>query len=267
MNHRRDLGYSCINESNASEQLKSILKNSINWILRKGKHTVIFIFSKKGLLAAFIFLKAPYIKPDNYSKEFPSYESYIIKLDNLKFSNSSQPTLDLLLKLTGGYSDYSELTDEEKEELLTDKQQKKLLKSVLTKSKIPGIDYIEESFNTEESFNKWVLRISKEIKSKLTDPELYFKIVSSHRFWKIIQNEIEKRQGRPYPNEVGSTETYLPQAKTWYKGKDSSSKLAFKLIPPNTRNLSTIQKKIWLKIAENKKIKFFGKVAKNTSKC
>ena len=61
LNDRKELGFSCIKDSNAIKQLsnlKSTLKNPVTWIIRKGKQTVILIISKEVLVAVFIFFKS-----------------------------------------------------------------------------------------------------------------------------------------------------------------------------------------------------------------
>ena len=61
LNDRKELGFSCIKDINAIKELsnlKSTLKNRVSWIIRKGKQTVILIFSKEVLVAVFIFFKS-----------------------------------------------------------------------------------------------------------------------------------------------------------------------------------------------------------------
>lgn len=57
---RQELGFNCIKDINAIKQLKSTLKSPV----RKGKHTVILLFSKEVLVGVFIFLKSSYIEPN-----------------------------------------------------------------------------------------------------------------------------------------------------------------------------------------------------------
>ena len=79
LNDRKELGFSCIEDINAIKQLfnlKSTLKNPVTWIIRKGKQTVILIFSKEVLVAVFIFLKSSYIEPTVNPPSFTSSEVY-----------------------------------------------------------------------------------------------------------------------------------------------------------------------------------------------
>ena len=67
LSDRQELGFSCIKDIHGVKQLsdfKSTLKNPVTWIIRKGKQTVILIFSKEVLVAVFIFLKSSYIEPN-----------------------------------------------------------------------------------------------------------------------------------------------------------------------------------------------------------
>ena len=52
---RQELGFNCIKYINAIKQFKRPLKNTVTWIIRKSKHTVILLFSKEVLVAVFIF--------------------------------------------------------------------------------------------------------------------------------------------------------------------------------------------------------------------
>ena len=61
---RQELGFICIKDINAIKQFKSTLKNQVTWIIRKGKPTLILLFSKEVLVAVFIFLKSSYIEPN-----------------------------------------------------------------------------------------------------------------------------------------------------------------------------------------------------------
>ena len=162
LNDRKELSFSCIKDTNAVKELsdfKNTLKNPVTWIRRKGKQTVILIFSKQVLVAVFIFLKSSYIEPNVDPPSFTSsevYQSCVIKSDNLRFLNSPPRISDFILKLKGG-------SDE-----LTSEEQERLVKSILAKA--PESDYQEISINR---FLKKIL--------KLIDP-----VISDQRFWKIL---------------------------------------------------------------------------------
>ena len=82
INERQELGFSCIKDINAIKEFKSTLKNLVTWIIRKGKQTVILLFSKEVLVAVFIFFKSSYIEPSISPLSFISlevYQSCIIK--------------------------------------------------------------------------------------------------------------------------------------------------------------------------------------------
>lgn len=54
LNDRKELGFNCIKDMDGIKQLsnlKSIFKNPVSWIIRKGKQTVVLIFSKEVLVA------------------------------------------------------------------------------------------------------------------------------------------------------------------------------------------------------------------------
>lgn len=141
----------------------------------------------------------------------------------MRFLNS--PISDFILKLNGG------------SDQLTNEEQKRLVKSLLAKA--PQTDYSEISIN---KFLKKVL--------KLIDP-----VISDQRFWRIL-GEFEKptKSELPGPSQVRSTDILGPyepgkQAKTGSRG--SSSIFAEALNIPNTRKLSSMQKRVQLKMAKN----------------
>ena len=164
INNKQQLESSCIKDINAIKQLKSTLKNPVTWIIRKGKQTVILLFSKEVLVAVFIFFKSSYIEPNVDPPSFTSsevYQSRVIKSDNLRFLNSPPRISDFILKLKGG-------SDE-----LTDEEQERLVKSILAK--------VPESDSREISINKFFKKILK-----VVDP-----VISDQRFWRILA-ELEK---------------------------------------------------------------------------
>jgi hypothetical protein len=174
INDRQELGFNCIKDIDAIKQLsdfKNTLKNPVTWIIRKGKQSVILIFSKEVLVAVFIFFKSSYIEPNVEHPSFASseaYESCVIKSDNLRFLTSPPRISDFSLNLKGGSN---ELTIEEEE---------KLVKSILAKA--------TESHYQEISINKFLKKILK-----LIDPA-----ISDQRFWKILSES-----GKPI-------ESYIP---------------------------------------------------------
>jgi len=113
LNDRKELGFSCIKDINAIKQLsylKGTLKNPVTWIIRKGKQTVILIFSKEVLVAVFIFLNSSCIEPNFDPPSFTSSEVYqacVIKSDNLRFLNYPPRISDFILKLKGGSDELS----------------------------------------------------------------------------------------------------------------------------------------------------------------
>jgi len=170
INDRQELGFSCIKDIRAAKQFKNSLKNPVTWIIRKGKHTVILLFSKEVLVAVFIFLKSSYMEPNVDPPSFTSsevYQSCVIKSDNLRFLNFPPRISDFILKLKGGSNE------------LTNEEQERLIKSILAKA--PQSDY------SEMNVNKFLKKILK-----LIDP-----IISDQRFWKILSEF-----GKPIKSEL-----------------------------------------------------------------
>jgi hypothetical protein len=230
INDRQELGFNCIKDINAIKQFKSTLKNPVTWIIRKGKQSIILLFSKEVLVAVFIFIQSTQVNldADLYHQSFACSEVYqccVIKSDTSVLLTS--PTSleyyiqDYILKSRGG-----ELTNEEQE---------RLVKSILAKA--------TESDYSEISINKFLKKILK-----LIDP-----VISDQRFWRIL-SEFGKpiKSELPGPCEVRSTDIlgpYAPdkQAKTRSRG----SFFAEALNIPNTRKLSPMQKRFQLKMAQN----------------
>jgi len=142
--------------SNVFPQFKSTLKNSVAWIIKKGKHTVILLFSKEVLVAVFIFLEFS-------CKEgcviYPSLLEvcplHITKLDQTRPTNNfnlSPTILDFISKLKGGSDD--EWPKEEEE----------LLKSILAK--------VENSGYSKTSINKYLKKAIRLIKPIVTNQKL-----------------------------------------------------------------------------------------------
>jgi hypothetical protein len=219
LNDRKELGFNCIKDINAIKQFKSTLKNPVTWIIRKGKHTVILLFSKEVLVAVFIFLNSSYIEPNVDPPSFTSYKVYqscVIKSDNLRFLNSPPPISDFILKLKGG-------SDE-----LTNEEQERLVKSILAKA--PQSDY------SEISINKFLKKILN-----LIDP-----VISDQRFWRIL-SEFGKpiKSELPGPSEVGSTDIlgpYEPDKQAKIRSRGSSSIFVEGFSTPTT--LSPTQKRV-----------------------
>ena len=98
INNRQELGFNCIKDINTIKEFKSTLKNTVTWIIRKGKHTIILLFSKEVLVAIFILLNSNCIEHNLDPPSLPEvYQSCVIKSDNLRFFNS--PRSDFILKL------------------------------------------------------------------------------------------------------------------------------------------------------------------------
>jgi hypothetical protein len=96
LNGRQELGFSCSKDSHAVKQLfdlKNILKNPAIRIIRKGKQTVIFIFSKEVLVAVFIFLSSNYI--ESKSSWFPDSEGFTPLANKRVISNQELDSLAL----------------------------------------------------------------------------------------------------------------------------------------------------------------------------
>ena len=169
INDRQELGFSCIKDIDAIKQLsnlKSTLKNPVSWIIRKGKQTVVLIFSKEVLVAVLIFVESisGNINPNLYDPSFSSaevYQSSVSKPDNFGFLTASSQIPDFILKLKGG-------SDE-----LTNEEQERLVKSILAK--------VSESNYQETSPNKFLKRVLE-----LMDP-----VISNQRFWRVL-SELEK---------------------------------------------------------------------------
>ena len=222
INDRQELGFSCIKDIDAIKQLsnlKSTLKNPVSWVIRKGKQTVVLIFSKEVLVAVFIFLESMYLKPTVDCRSFTSYEVYqscLIKSESSGFLTSSSRIEDYILKSRGG------------SEELTSEEQEILVKSILSKA--------PESSYSEISVNKFLKKILK-----LIDP-----VISDQRFWRIL-GEFGKpiKSELPGPSEVRSTNILGPyepdkQAKTG--SRSSSSIFVEGFFTPTT--LSPMQKRV-----------------------
>lgn len=225
---RQELGFSCIKDINAIKQLKSTLKNPVTCIIRKGKQTVILLFSKEVLVAVFIFLKSSYIQanvdpPSVISPEV--YQSCVIKSDNLRFLNFPPRISDYILKLKGGSDEW------------TDLEQERLINSLLAKA--------PESSYSEISINKFLKKILNLIDPVISDPR-FWRILS--QFGKPIKSEL------PDPSQVRSTDIlgpYAPDKQAKTRSRGSSSFFAEALHIPNTRKLSPMQKRVQLKMAQN----------------
>jgi hypothetical protein len=143
----------------------------------------------------------------------------------LRFLTSPSQISDFILKLKGG-------SDE-----LTNEEQERLVKSILAKA--PQSDY------SEISINKFLKKILN-----LIDP-----VISDQRFWRIL-SEFGKpiKSELPGPSEVGSTDIlgpYEPDKQAKIRSRGSSSIFAEALNIPNTRKLSSMQKRVQLKMAKN----------------
>lgn len=223
INDRQELGFNCIKDINTIKQFKSTLKNTVTWIIRKGKHTVILLFSKEVLVGVFIFLESRYIVDPPSFTSSEVYQSCVIKSDNLRFLNS--PISDFILKLKGG------------SDQLTNEEQEILVKSILAKA--PQTDY------SEISINKFLKKILK-----LIDP-----VISDQRFWRIL-SEFGKpiKSELPGLSELVSTDIlgpYAPDKQAKTRPRGSSSIFAEALNIPNTRKLSSMEKRVQLKMAKN----------------
>lgn len=165
INDRQELGFSCIKDIDGIKQLsnlKSTLKNPVSWIVRKGKQTIVLIFSKEVLVAIFILVESisVNINPNFYDRSFSSAEVYQSSVSKPDITASSQIP-DYILKLKGG-------SDE-----LTNEEQEKLVQSILAK--------VSESNYPETSPNKFLNRVL----------ELMNPVISNQRFWRIL-SELEK---------------------------------------------------------------------------
>jgi len=226
INDRQELGFNCIKDINAIKQFKSTLKNPVTWIIRKGKHTVILLFSKEVLVAVFIFFKSSYIEPNVDPPSFTSsevYQSCVIKSDNLRFLNSPPPISDFILKLKGG-------SDE-----LTNEEQERLVKSILAKA--------PESDCSEISINKFLKKILK-----LIDP-----VISNQKLWRIL-SELEKpwKPQLSDGNHISSTDNCSRAQNVQNKQpKSKGSSSIFAEAFSNPSKLSPMQKRVQLKMAQN----------------
>ena len=183
LNDRKELGFSCIKDTDAVKKLsdfKNTLKNPVTRIITKGKQTLILIFSKEILVAVFIFLESRYIELNVDWSSFPSsqvYQSCVIKSDTSGFLTASSQIPDFILKLKGG-------SDE-----LTNEEQERLVKSILAK--------VSESNYQETSPNKFLKRVLE-----LMDP-----VISNQRFWRVL-SELEK------PHKFNMIQQQIQQVQT-----------------------------------------------------
>jgi len=231
LNDRKELGFSCIKDINAIKQLsylKGTLKNPVTWIIRKGKQSVILIFSKEVLVAVFIFLNSSCIEPNFDPPSFTSSEVYqacVIKSDNLRFLNYPPRISDFILKLKGG-------SDE-----LSIEEQEKLINSILARTSESDID--------EMSINRFLQRLG----------EIISPVISNQKLWRIL-SALEKplKPQLSDGNPISSTDllgTAQNVQNKHPKSKSSSSFFAEALSIPNTRKLSSMQKRVQLKMAQN----------------
>lgn len=147
INDRQELKFSCIKDIDAIKQLSNLkrsLKNPVSWVIRKGKQSVVLIFSKEVLVAVLIYVESisGNINPNLYDPSFSSaevYQSSVRKPDNFEFLTASSQIPDFILKLKGG-------SDE-----LTNEEQERLVKSILAK--------VSESNYQETSPNKFLKRV------------------------------------------------------------------------------------------------------------
>ena len=232
LHDRQELGFNCLKDINAINQLsnlKSTLAIPELRILKKGKQTLVLLFSKEALIAVLIFMK---YTPDFDRSAFSSTEVYQCCLSKSDTSavqeslKSPSPILDSILKQRGGYDE------------MTAEEQEKLINSVL--AKIPEHSYQETSIN--KFFKKFL---------KFIDP-----VISDHKFWRILSESKKPIKSQlSGPSEVRSTDILVPsqnepdkQAKTRSKG--SSSFFAEALSIPNTRKLSPMQKRVQLNMSK-----------------
>ena len=225
INDRQELGFNCIKDLNAIKQFKSTLKNPVTWIIRKGKQTVILLFSKEVLVAVFIFLKSSYIELNVDPPSFLSpevHQSRVIKSDNLRFLNSPPRISDFILKLTGG-------SDE-----LTDEEQEILIKSILARTQESDLDEI--------SINKLLRRLLE-----IIDP-----VISNQKLWRIL-NQLKKplKPQLSDDNLISSTDILSTAQNAQPKSKGSSSIFAEALPISNPRKLSPMRTKVQLKMTQN----------------
>jgi hypothetical protein len=232
LHDRQELGFNCLKDIHTVKQLsnlKSTLAIPELRILKKGKQTLVLLFSKEALIAVLIFMKST---PDFDRSAFSSTEVYQCCLSKSDTSavqeslKSPSPILDSILKLKGGYDE------------MTSEEQEKLINSLL--AKIPEHSYQETSIN--KFFKKFL---------KFIDP-----VISDHKFWRILSESKKPIKSQlSGPSEVRSTDILVPsqngpdkQAKTRSKG--SSSFFAEALSIPNTRKLSPMHKRVQLNMSK-----------------
>ena len=90
LNDRKELGFSCIKDTDAVKELsdfKSTLKNPVSWIIRKGKQSVVLIFSKEVLVGVLIYVESicGNINPNLYDRSFSWAEVYQSSVRTLYF--------------------------------------------------------------------------------------------------------------------------------------------------------------------------------------
>ena len=229
LNDRKELGFSCIKDTDAVKELsdfKNTLKNPVTWIITKGKKTLILIFSKEVLVAVFIFLESRYIEPNVDWSSFSSsqvYQSCVIKSDTSGFLTSPSHIQDYILKSRGGVE-------------FTDEQQDKLANSILAKTPESDLDDI--------SINKLLQKLLE-----IIDP-----VISNQKLWRIL-SELEK-PSKPQlsdGNHISSTDNCSRAQNVQNKqpkSKGSSSIFAESLPIPTPRKLSPMQTRVQLKMAQ-----------------
>ena len=228
LNDRKELGFSCIKDTDAVKELsdfKNTLKNPVTWIITKGKKTLILIFSKEVLVAVFIFLESRYIEPNVDWSSFSSsqvYQSCVIKSDTSGFLTSPSHIQDYILKSRGGVE-------------FTDEQQDKLANSILAKTPESDLDDI--------SINKLLQKLLE-----IIDP-----VISNQKLWRIL-SELEKplkpqlSDGNPISStDILGTAQNVQNKQTKSKGSSSIFAEAFS----NPSKLSPMQKRVQLKMAKN----------------
>ncbi len=259
LNDRKQLGFSCIKDLKAGKSisnLKNVLKRtkgtSATFIVKKGKKITILIFSKEVLVGILIFLNAISMSIDS-GIYYPSYNGYQSCINRYIYNNPKlnenfrhySPMLDYILMLKGG------------ENKLTEKDQQKLINSILSKT--------QESDLNEISLNKRFQRVRENAYPVIV--KCIEKLLSDQRILKILR-ELQKPISSKLAGMPKLKSTDILHSRNFVKDNSQDNKILENLSSifveafenPNPSTLSPMQKRVELNrqlAQERKKIPVF----------
>lgn len=241
LNDRKQLGFSCIKDLEAGKSisnLKNVLKRtkgtSATFIVKKGRKITILIFSKEVLVGILIFLKVISMSIDS-GMYYPSYNDYQSCINSYIYNNPklnenfrhSSPMLDYILTLKGG------------ENKLTEKEQQRLINSILSKTQ----EYDLNEIGLKKRFQQLKENVYPIILNCIE------KLFSDQRIVKILR-ELQKPMTSKLDgiNKLKSTDIFYYKnfAKDNSQDSKSLSILVEAFVDPNPSTLWPMQKRIEL---------------------